>query len=132
MKLGISSWSLPWAIGTAGYPRPDRSLDVIGLVEKAVDANAEVVQIADNLPLHELTDPELGRLRDAAQSRGLTLETGTRGFDPEHLARYVMIARRIGARVLRTVISGACAGRNSWPRLRTEYDKFCRCSTNRT
>ncbi|MFZ3333379.1 MAG: sugar phosphate isomerase/epimerase [Candidatus Acidiferrales bacterium] len=110
MNLGISSWSLPWAIGLAGYSRPDQPLDAIGLLEKAVEANAAVVQIADNLPLHELPEPELDRLRDAARSRGLTLEAGTRGFDPEHLARYVEIARRIGARVLRTVISGSLCG----------------------
>ena len=110
MKLGISSWSLPWAIGLAGYPQPDRPLDGIGLLEKAVEANAAVVQIADNLPLHELPVPELDRLRDAARSRKLTLEAGTRGFDPEHLARYVVIAHRIGARVLRTVISGSLCG----------------------
>jgi 3-oxoisoapionate decarboxylase len=107
MKLGISSWSLPWAIGLAGYPRPEQPLDAIGLLEKAVEANAAVVQIADNLPLHELPETELDRLRNAARSRGLTLEAGTRGFDPEHLARYVVIAHRIGARVLRTVISGS-------------------------
>ena len=110
MKLGISSWSLPWAIGLAGYPQPDQPLDGIGLLEKAAEANAAVVQIADNLPLHELPERELDRLRDAARSRKLTLEAGTRGFDPVHLARYVVIAHRIGARVLRTVISGSLCG----------------------
>jgi sugar phosphate isomerase/epimerase len=110
MELGISSWSLPWSIGVQGYPRPPRPLDVIGLLEKAVEANAAVVQIADNLPLHELPERELDRMREAAGANGLTLEAGTRGLDPEHLARYVTIARRIGARVLRTVLSGSLCG----------------------
>ncbi len=110
MKLGISSWSLPWAIGVPGYPRPVRPLDAFGLLDKAAEAKAAVVQIADNLPLHHLPEPELDRLRDAAQSQGLILEAGTRGLDPEHLARYILIARRTGARVLRTVLSGSLCG----------------------
>jgi 3-oxoisoapionate decarboxylase len=53
---------------------------------------------------------ELDRLREAANTRGLTLEAGTRSLDPEHLERYVAIAHRIGARVLRTVLSGSFCG----------------------
>ena len=82
----------------------------MALLEKAVEANVPVVQIADNLPLHDLQDAELDRLRGAAGERALTLEAGTRGVDPEHLARYVEIANRIGARVLRTVLSGSLCG----------------------
>jgi sugar phosphate isomerase/epimerase len=110
MELGISSWSLPWSIGVQGYPWPPRRLDAIDLLEKAVEAKVDVVQIADNLPLHELSEPQLDRLRDAASARRLRLEAGTRGVDPEPLARYIMIARRIGARLLRTVLSGKLCG----------------------
>jgi 3-oxoisoapionate decarboxylase len=109
-NLGIGSWSLPWSIGLQGYPRPRQPLGGIGLLEKAVEANVAVVQIADNLPLDELPDVELDRLREAANIRGLTLEAGTRGLDPKHLERYIAIAYRIGARVLRTVLSGSLCG----------------------
>jgi 3-oxoisoapionate decarboxylase len=110
MKLGITSWSLPWSIGVQGYPRPKRPVGAIDLLQEAVEVNVSVVQIADNLPLHELPDTELDRLREAACARGLTLEVGTRALDPEHLLRYVAIAHRIGARVLRTVLSGSLCG----------------------
>ena len=43
MKLGIASWSLPWAIGVQGYPWPKQPLDCIDLLDKAVDANVSVV-----------------------------------------------------------------------------------------
>jgi sugar phosphate isomerase/epimerase len=109
-KLGIASWSLPWAIGVKGYPSPERPLGCIGLLEKAVEANASVVQIADNLPLHEQSDQELEQLREAAAARRLTLEAGTRSLDPEHLTRYIAISHRIGARILRTVLSGSLLG----------------------
>jgi 3-oxoisoapionate decarboxylase len=101
---------LPWAIGVKGYPSPERPLGCIGLLDKAVEANASVVQIADNLPLHEQSDRELEQLREAAAARRLTLEAGTRGLDPEHLTRYIAISHRIGARILRTVLSGSLLG----------------------
>ncbi len=109
-QLGIASWTLPWAIGLQGYPSPPQPLDWAGLLEKAVEANVSVVQIADNLPLHELQDQEMDQLREAVSARGLVLEAGTRGLDPEHLARYIAITQRIGARILRTVLSGSLLG----------------------
>ena len=109
-KLGIASWSLPWAIGVQGYPSPQRPLGCIGLLEKAAEAKVSVVQIADNLPLHELADKDLDQLREVATGRGLVLEAGTRSLDPEHLARYIAISHRIGARILRTVLSGSLFG----------------------
>jgi len=80
------------------------------LLEKAVEAEVSVVQIADNLPLHELPDQELDQLREAAAARGLVLEAGTRSLDVEHLTRYISITHRIGARILRTVLSGSLFG----------------------
>lgn len=107
MRLGIGSWSLPWSIGVAGYPQPERPLGAVDLLRKAVEANVAVVQIADNLPLHQLQASELEQLRETACARGLTLEVGTRGGEPENLARYIAIAERIGAKILRTVLSGS-------------------------
>jgi 3-oxoisoapionate decarboxylase len=76
-KLGIGSWSVPWAIGVQGYPKPQRPLSGIDLLEMAVEAKVEVVQIADNLPLHELPDMELDGLREAANTRGRTVLSGS-------------------------------------------------------
>lgn len=106
MKLGIGSWSLPWSIGVPGYPRPDHPIDIIQLLDKALETDVSLVQIADNLPLHQFEDSELDKLREAALARALTLEVGTRGLDPEHLARYIAITENVGAKVLRTVVSG--------------------------
>jgi 3-oxoisoapionate decarboxylase len=107
MKLGISTWSLPWSIGVSGYPRPHRPLDVFGLLAKAGEMNVRVVQIADNFPLHEMQPCDLNRVRDAARENQLTLEAGTRGLGFEHLGRYITIGGQLGARFLRTVLSGS-------------------------
>jgi sugar phosphate isomerase/epimerase len=80
------------------------------LLKKATEADVSVLQIADNLPLHNLRDAELDRLREAAYAQGLTLEVGTRGLLPEHLERYIAISDRIGAKILRTVLSGCLCG----------------------
>lgn len=110
MRLGISTWSLPWSIGVRGYPQPTRPLDAVSLLEKAAEAGVGVVQIADNLPLHVLPHSELDRVGKMAHSRGLELEIGTRGVDPDHLRRYIAIAHRLQARVLRTVLAGSMCG----------------------
>jgi 3-oxoisoapionate decarboxylase len=107
MKLGISTWSLPWSVGVPGYPQPERPLDAIDLVTRASDLGVGVLQIADNLPLHTLTEPELAHLAEAARRHGIALEVGTRGLDRDHLVRYIDIAAQVRARALRTVLPGA-------------------------
>ncbi|MGD1072393.1 MAG: sugar phosphate isomerase/epimerase family protein [Bryobacteraceae bacterium] len=103
LRLGIASWTLPWSVGVAGYPQPERPLTAIGLVELASEIGATVVQIADNMPLHLMQPSELRELSAAAASRGIELQTGTRGVDPGHLLRYLDISDELGAKILRTV-----------------------------
>ena len=67
----------------------------------------EVVQIADNMPLHLLSAPTLERLGAQANDLGIDLEIGTRGIDPAHLQAYVSIARRLRAKLVRTLLDGA-------------------------
>jgi hypothetical protein len=57
------------------------------LLEKALEVNATVLQIADNLALHEGPQHESDSLCDAARENRLTLEVGTRGLDPERRSR---------------------------------------------
>jgi 3-oxoisoapionate decarboxylase len=109
MKLGIASWTLPWAIGMSGYPRPPSPLTAVGLLNRAKALRVSIVQIADNMPLDQMSDEQLDELRDAAASRGLTLEAGTRGVEPAHLRRYLSICVRIGAGILRTLTHNAAS-----------------------
>src|SRR5262245_50481616 len=102
MRLGIASWTVPWAIGMPGYPSPP-PLTPAGLLDKAKALDVEILQIADNMPLDLMPAEDLNALREGAISRGITLEAGTRGVEPEHLLRYLDICRRIGARILRTL-----------------------------
>jgi sugar phosphate isomerase/epimerase len=90
-----------------GYPAPARPLTHEGLLERAAALGADVVQIADNMPLSALSDAELDGLVALARQRGIGIETGTRGVDAETLERELAIAARVGSPILRTLLDGA-------------------------
>jgi 3-oxoisoapionate decarboxylase len=77
------------------------------LLERASALKVGIVQVADNLPLHELEEAELGDARDQAVSLGLTIEIGTRGVEPAHLLRYLALAVKFDAVLLRTLTHSA-------------------------
>lgn len=106
MKIGISSWAFPWAVGLAGHRQPATPLTPAGLLSRAAAWGAEVVQLADNLHLDRLSCDELAALREQASEAGLILEAGTRGVDPAHLCKYLDITRALGAHLLRTLADG--------------------------
>ena len=102
-RVGIGSWTFPWAIGTVTEHRPASPLTAVQLVRKAHELGASTVQFLDNLPLHDLSESELQEVRAAVQDCGLELQIGTRGVAPEHLLRYLAVATSLGARLVRTM-----------------------------
>jgi len=102
-RLGIGSWTFPWAIGVPGYPRPERPLDPAGLLRKAVELGVGVVQFADNLPLLDLPRRDVEALREIARDSGIAIELGTRGAEPAHLAACLELCRQLDVRLLRTL-----------------------------
>ena len=105
MRLGLSSWTFPWAIGVSGFA-PRRPIRLADLLHRAAVLKVGVVQVADNLPLHELDAAELRDARDQARSLGLRIEIGTRGVEPAHLLRYLKLAESFDAPLLRTLTHG--------------------------
>jgi len=105
MQLGLSTYTLTWSIGVPGYPSHADPVDAIELVRITRQAGLGLLQIADNLPLHAFSDQELAHLRDAARENDVQIEVGTRGTDPAHLLDYLRIARRLGAKLCRTLIT---------------------------
>jgi sugar phosphate isomerase/epimerase len=102
MKVGISSWTYPWAVGVDGQC-PSRRVDALRLLERAGAMGAQVVQIADNLPL----DGSLvGPLHRAAAD--IEIELGTRGTEAGTLLRYLEYAVALGSRLIRTLPSEGC------------------------
>jgi len=93
MKLGIGSYSFPWAIGVAGTA-PAQPLTARGLIAKALELNVRVIQFGPNLKFdrHDC---------QAARQAGLEVEIGAVSLD---LEEWIKLAADTGAQVLRTVI----------------------------
>ncbi len=103
MRLGIGSYTYTWAIGVPGR-EPAEPMTAVGLVEKATELGVGLVQICDNIPLHQLAPRDTESLARRAQELGVEIEIGTRGIDPEHLGKYLDLAERLASRLVRVVI----------------------------
>ena len=73
MRLGLSSYSYGWAVGTPGS-RPVHALDELGLLDRCQEHGLRLLQVGDNLPLHTLDSARLARFLDRACAEGVELE----------------------------------------------------------
>lgn len=105
MKLGLGSYALAWSIGIPGY-LPEKPLDAFGFVELAAQHGFNLIQMADNLPLINMSSAELERLAAHVQSFGLEVELGARGIQGGNLERHLELSHRFGAALLRVVVDG--------------------------
>jgi hypothetical protein len=103
MRLGFSSFTIPWAIGGIEAEHPV-SMTAVDLLERAHGLKADVLQIADNLPIDGLSEPELLKLKALPDSYSISLEVGTRGIQSENIANFLRIAQILGSPILRVVI----------------------------
>jgi len=103
MKLGVSSFTFPWAIGGIEADHPVK-MDAFELLGRAHALGADVLQIADNLPIGELSSEDLITLKAAADEYGICIEVGTRGIRSENIERFLAIAQILGSPILRIVI----------------------------
>jgi 3-oxoisoapionate decarboxylase len=103
MRLGVGSYTWPWAVGVDGYPR-SRPLSALAILERAQALGVEVVQLCDNLPVGLLSDTDRRQLRTVARSSGLCVQLGTRGCLPDHLRQQLAWCAQVGAGLLRVVL----------------------------
>jgi sugar phosphate isomerase/epimerase len=105
MRSGISSYTYTWAIGVPGK-EPQKPMTVFELIEKAAEFQVPVVQLADNLPLHQLSFEQLTEIKMFANEREVQIEPGARKMTDELLEKYIGIAKLFDSPVLRFVIDG--------------------------
>ncbi len=111
MKLGINSYTFMWAIGFKGpnpddpdhEARPERPLTAMDLLEKACQYGLHLVQTGPNLPFDQLPEAEQDAFIQKAKDWKIELELGTRGLDYDHLVKQVALAKRMGAKLIRTL-----------------------------
>jgi sugar phosphate isomerase/epimerase len=77
------------------------------LLEQAARLGVSVLQIADNLPLHQLSGSELSALAHRAAELGVDIEVGTRGIARDHLRAYLRLAQQLQSTILRLVVDTA-------------------------
>jgi sugar phosphate isomerase/epimerase len=104
MELGISTWSLPWACGVAGFPAGENRITPEYLIELAARWKLGRVQLADNIPWHILTKDQLVELAQIAEERGIILEAGMRGWQTQEIDVFLDLCAVIRSPFLRIVM----------------------------
>ena len=98
MAVGVGSFAFGWAVGHAQPP-----FDEHALLAFARRHALTVVQLADNLPIHTWPAERIERFTREAHAAGISIELGARGLTEAHLAEYLNLCGRCGARLLRFV-----------------------------
>ncbi len=79
-------------------------MDAFNFVQQCADLGVKLVQIADNIPLHEMSPIIVDELYTKTTELGIAVEVGTRGIAHEHLRKYLDIARQFDSPILRVVV----------------------------
>ena len=103
IAFGISSYAYAWSVGVPGYP-PPAPMTATKLLATVERLGAQNLQLADNLPVHIMTDGGWRDLIDRAGRAGIQLELGLRGLTVDHLQRYLRLSQDCNATFLRVVI----------------------------
>lgn len=98
VAVGVGSFAFSWAVGHAQPP-----FDEHALLAFARRHALTVVQLADNLPIHTWPAERIERFTREAHAAGISIELGARGLTEAHLAQYLSLCGRCGARLLRFV-----------------------------
>ncbi|WES63092.1 TIM barrel protein [Microbacter sp. GSS18] len=98
--IGLGTYAYFWQHSDR-VPAP---LSLIGAFEDTKAQGVDLFQICDYAPLESMTDAELRDAAAAARDLGLTIELGTKGIEPERLARFLEIAGVFDARLVRSML----------------------------
>jgi len=109
MKLGLGSYSYRWSIGHKDRTpsSPITCIELLGITSKL---DLDVLQIADNMPVHNIETQTLDQLYRTAQKQGINLEIGMQSLSTESIKLYLDIAQRLDARILRIALDGNDVG----------------------
>jgi len=104
MAFGLDSFSYHLHFGKHYWsPKKSAAKDVFWFLSHAHELGYHGVQI-DPLHLGSFDGDHIGRIRAEAEERGLYVEFGTGGYEPEKLRSRLGTADRLGARCLRTFL----------------------------
>jgi 3-oxoisoapionate decarboxylase len=101
MQLGIGSYTYGWNVAEQAMKYGMNEHD---LIDKARLFDVQILQIGDNLPMHEWSEERLNRFDKALKENNIKLEIGARGLTPSHLNRYIELCVRFEVKLLRFIV----------------------------
>jgi sugar phosphate isomerase/epimerase len=101
MSIGLSTYAFFWQ----WHPTADRPLTLAAMIDKTADWGVDRFQICDYPAIESFGAAQLAELSDHANHRSVTLELGTRGLAPEHLARYLELAAALDVTLIRSMFN---------------------------
>lgn len=99
--IGLSSYAFVWRSDTTRQ----KPLDLEDMLAVASELGCDTFQICDSPRLEAGDAGDLDCLAKVAGRRGLSIETGTRGVEVEHLTAHLNSAKRLGSTMVRTMLS---------------------------
>lgn len=98
--IGLGTYAFFWQHSDQ-VPEP---LSLVGAFEATKALGVDLFQICDYAPLEAMTAAEIADAASAARDLGLTIELGTKGIEPDRLARFLQLAEVFDARVVRSML----------------------------
>ena len=98
--IGLGSYAFFWQ-------QSDKNPEPLSLEEafqETTQLGVQLFQICDYAPLLQMTDSELRRAAASAKKLGLAIELGTKGVEPEHLDRFLQLAKIFEAKLVRSMV----------------------------
>jgi|TARA_B110000908_G_C10265229_1_gene463158 sugar phosphate isomerase/epimerase len=101
MMIGLGSFAYRWSCGFKGRI-PQKPLGLLDLLERTERAGLELIQFADNIPLHERDPGEVSELAKEASTKGIAIELGMAGAtDAKSLDTYLEYAVSLNCNLIR-------------------------------
>jgi sugar phosphate isomerase/epimerase len=101
--IGLGSYAFFWHQWEGNPHR----IDLAEQLRRTRALGVDLFQICDFAPLDAMGAREFADLRALAADLGITLELGTKGVAPGHLARFLDLARRLDAALVRSMVGAA-------------------------
>lgn len=98
--IGLGSYAFFWQQSEKN-PNP---LSLEGAFDATAELGIHLFQICDYQPLLQMNEAELLRASAAAKNLGLSIELGTKGIEPEHLDRFLRLAKIFDSKLVRSMV----------------------------
>ncbi len=104
LKLGISTYALPWNFGIPGVTNEPAALSPLDLLDLADRYHFQIVQFGDNIP-YIILEQNATLIHQKAADAGLQLELATVGTHVTQIQPYIELCEAIGAERIRTLVT---------------------------